>query len=130
MSFWKISILSLSLLGLFFAPVAFAQDAESALNCGADLQLQTTGCNANNATASTSIQNTIKTVINIITIIVGIVAVIMIIIAGFKYITSNGDSGAVSSAKNTIIYAIVGLVVVALAQAIVRFVVNKITTTP
>lgn len=70
----------------------------------------------------------ISQVVNVISLIVGIGAVIMIIIGGFKYITSGGDSGAVTGAKNTILYAIIGLVIVALAQFIVRFVTGKATT--
>jgi len=50
--------------------------------------------------------------------------VIMIIVGGFRYITSGGESGNVSGAKNTLIYAIVGLVIVALAQIIVHYVLN------
>jgi hypothetical protein len=53
----------------------------------------------------------------------------MIILGGFKYITSGGDTGNVTGAKNTILYAIVGLVIVALAQIIVRFVLDKTTST-
>lgn len=124
-------LISFGLLAPLAVPVAVsaAPDADAALQCGADLKLQTTGCDAG-ATAGTEVNNVIDTVVNILSIVVGIVAVIMIIIAGFRYITSNGDSGAVSGAKNTIIYALVGLVVVALAQVIVKFVVNRITTTP
>lgn len=55
-------------------------------------------------------------------IILGAIAVIMIVIGGFKFVTSGGDTNAVASAKNTIIYALVGLVVVALAQVIVHYV--------
>jgi hypothetical protein len=51
----------------------------------------------------------------------------MIIFGGFKYITSGGESGNVTSAKNTIIYAVIGLVIVAFAQFIVQFVLGKIT---
>ena len=69
----------------------------------------------------------IAQVINIFSVIVGVVAVIMIIVGGFRYITSGGDSGNVTSAKNTILYAIVGLVIVALAQFIVKFVLSKAT---
>jgi uncharacterized membrane protein len=69
----------------------------------------------------------IETVINVFSIVVGVVSVIMIIIGGLKYITSGGDSGNVSGAKNTILYAIIGLVVVALAQIIVRFVLDTAT---
>lgn len=62
--------------------------------------------------------------VNIFSIIVGIAAVIMIIFGGFKYITSGGDSNNVSGAKNTLIYAIIGLIVVALAQFIVHYVLS------
>jgi len=70
-------------------------------------------------------QKVLKLVINIISFIAGFAAVIMIIVGGIKYVTSGGDSSATASAKNTIIYAIVGLVVVAMAQIIVRFVLDK-----
>ncbi len=50
----------------------------------------------------------------------------MIIIGGFKYVTSTGDSASISSAKNTILYALVGLAVVSLAQVLVHFVLNKL----
>ena len=61
-------------------------------------------------------------VINIFSAIVGVIAVIMIIVGGLQYITSGGDSGKVGKAKTTIIYALVGLVIVALSQLIVHFV--------
>ncbi len=78
------------------------------------------------AVTQRKINNTIATVINIFSWIVGITAVIMIIIGGFKYITSQGDSGNVSGAKNTILYAVIGLVIVAMAQVIVKFVLDKL----
>lgn len=71
----------------------------------------------------------IKLVVNIFSLIVGVVAVIMIIIGGLKYITSGGDSGNITGAKNTILYAVIGLVVVALAQFIVRFVLTRVGST-
>jgi hypothetical protein len=74
--------------------------------------------------ATTGIGNVAAHVVNIFSIIVGIVAVIMIIYGGFRYITSGGDSGSVGNAKNTLIYAIVGLIIVALAQVIVHFVLS------
>jgi hypothetical protein len=78
--------------------------------------------------AGSKVNDIIKLVINIFSLIVGVIAVIMIIVGGLKYITSGGDSGNVSGAKNTIIYAVVGLVVVALAQFIVRFVLEKVSS--
>lgn len=68
----------------------------------------------------------IEDIINIFSIVVGVISVIMIIIGGLKYITSSGDSNNVTSAKNTILYAVIGLVVVAFAQIIVLFVLENI----
>lgn len=81
--------------------------------------------NPTNCSSGLDLNSIIKFVLNILSIIVGITAVVMIIIAGFKFITSNGDSNNVASAKNTIMYAVVGLVIVAFAQIIVKFVLNK-----
>lgn len=81
-----------------------------------------TGCDDPNNTGGTGIQAAARSITNIFSVIVGIVAVLMLIYGGFRYITSGGDSGRVGNAKNTLIYAIVGLVVVALAQIIVHFV--------
>jgi cytochrome bd-type quinol oxidase subunit 2 len=100
------------------------------LCAGANLNINT-GCNTGGLTdkeADEKVNKLIKTIINIFTFVVGVVSVIMIIIGGFKYITSGGDSGNVTGAKNTIMYAIIGLVVVALAQVIVRFVLKQVTT--
>ena len=77
--------------------------------------------------AEDQINEFITAIINIFSLIVGVIAVIMIIIGGLKYITSGGDSGNVTGAKNTILYAVIGLVIVALAQVIVRFVLERIT---
>jgi hypothetical protein len=68
----------------------------------------------------------IARVTNLIAIISGIAAVIMIVISGFFFITANGDSGKISSAKKTLTYAVIGLVVIALARTIVVFVVGRL----
>jgi len=78
-----------------------------------------------NSTSSADLNTTIASVVNIISIVVGVIAVIMIIWGGLRYITSGGESGKITGAKNTIIYALIGLVVVALAQFIVHFVLAK-----
>jgi heme/copper-type cytochrome/quinol oxidase subunit 3 len=101
-------------------------DFKGELCGGANLTLSSGTCQEG-GNPETKANNLITTIINIFTTIVGIVAVIMIIVSGFKYITSGGDSGKISSAKSTIIYAIVGLIIVALAQFIVRFVLKKTT---
>lgn len=82
-------------------------------------------CTKKGDESENSLNKLLTSIVNIISVIVGVVAVIMVIFSGFKYITSGGDSSKISSAKTTIIYAIVGLIIVALAQVIVRFVLNK-----
>ena len=100
------------------------------LCAGANLSFQSTddasACQGDNTQAASTIDNLITTIINILSLVVGVVSVIMIIIGGLRYITSNGDSGNVTNAKNTILYAIVGLVIVALAQLIVQFVTGRL----
>ena len=58
--------------------------------------------------------------------IVGIVSVIMLIWGGLRYVVSGGDSKKVTDAKNTILYAIIGLIIAVLAYAIVNFVLNSL----
>lgn len=65
-------------------------------------------------------------VTRLIAYVTGAIAVIMMIVGGFMYITSNGDTGKISTAKNTLIYAAVGLVVIATAQMLIVFVINRI----
>lgn len=67
-----------------------------------------------------------ESIINILSFVVGAVAVIMLIIGGFRYVISNGDANAVGSAKNTILYAIIGLIVVFAARSIVLYVVGQL----
>lgn len=78
--------------------------------------------------AATQTDSIISTVINILTAAVGVAAIVMIVVAGFRYVTSGGKQESVTSAKNTILYAVIGLVIVALAQIIVHFVLNKTQT--
>lgn len=122
--------LILAFAALFAPAVVFADDnITSGLGCGSNLSISIEGedCVTDTTGGAERIQGIVTTVINIISVIVGIVAVIMIIWGGFKYITAGGDSGNVTTARNTIIYAIVGLVIVALAQFIVQFVLTKLT---
>lgn len=78
-------------------------------------------------TGGGSLDGVFKAVVNVLSAVVGVVAVIMMIVGGFRYITSGGEANAVSAAKKTVIYALVGLVVVAMAQIIVHFVIRTAT---
>jgi hypothetical protein len=86
--------------------------------------------NASSAVCQSSKKDNVKDivakVINILLYILGAVAVIMIIIGGFMYAVSGGDATAVTKAKNTILYSVVGLVIAILAYAIVQFVIGAI----
>lgn len=68
-------------------------------------------------------------VTRIISIIAAITAVIMMIVGGMMYITSGGDTGKADSARHTILYAAVGLVIIGVAQGIVALIVNSVSTT-
>lgn len=64
----------------------------------------------------------LKTVTNVLLFLIGAVSVIMIIVGAIRYVLSNGDSSQITGAKNTILYAVIGLVVALLAFAIVSFI--------
>ena len=68
-----------------------------------------------------------QTITNVLLFIIGAISVIMLIIGGIRYVVSGGDQAAVTSAKNTILYAVVGIVVAILAYALVNFVITSFT---
>lgn len=120
------------LLLLAFAPVAVVQaqdgpELQTSLCGGAEFLQLGAGGDCDSSVPQDNINDLITSVVNIFSMIVGVIAVIFIVYGGFKYITSGGDSGKISAAQQSIIYAIVGLVVVALAQIIVRFVLFRAT---
>lgn len=109
-------IASLSLAALPLAPLrALAQSAQ----CDGAAAV---GATCNRAALTTPISNVIDTIF----FIAGTAAVIVLIIGGVGYIASTGDPTRITKAKNTILYAIVGLIIVILARAIVAFVVGRI----
>jgi cytochrome bd-type quinol oxidase subunit 2 len=125
----KTTLISLMAAAALIVPFAvpasvYAADLTTSLCAGTGLTLTAEG-NCVNEAAETKVNSTISLALNIFSAIVGIIAVVMIIVGGVKYITSQGESANITSAKNTILYALVGLVVVALAQVIVRFVLNR-----
>ncbi len=75
--------------------------------------------------ASTDVGTLIKTIVNVLLFVLGAISVIMIIIGGIKYTTSQGDSSSLTSAKNTILYAVIGLTIATMAYGIVNFVVTS-----
>lgn len=66
------------------------------------------------------------TIINTLLFLIGAISVIMLVYGGIQYTLSSGDSGKVTNAKNTILYAVVGLIVAILSYAIVNFVLTSL----
>lgn len=62
----------------------------------------------------------------LIAILVGIASVFMIIVSGIRFITSSGDPNTVNGAKNTLLYAVIGLVIAIIAQILVGTVISKV----
>lgn len=75
--------------------------------------------------ATTDLWPAVNTIINVVIGVIGFVAVVVIILGGVSYMTSAGDPGKVTKAKNTILYGVVGLIVALLAFAIVNFILNQ-----
>jgi ABC-type Fe3+ transport system permease subunit len=72
------------------------------------------------------VSDIVKIIVNTLLYLLAAVSVVVIIIAGITYTTSGGDSALVTKAKNTLLYAVVGLVVAILAYAIVNYVISAI----
>lgn len=72
------------------------------------------------------LQSDVTSIINVVIGILGLVCVVVMIIGGVNYMTSSGDTGKVKKAKDTILYGVIGLVVCALAFAIVNWVIGGI----
>ena len=113
----------LLVLGLnFVVPAVYAADCDAS-----DLSVSSGANCAQGDNTPTDLVGTggiFTTIVNIMLFVVGAVAVIMLIIGGIRYVTSGGSQENVTAAKNTILYAIIGIVVALLAYAVVNFVVN------
>lgn len=132
------AVATLAFMGVAFRP-ALAQLECSSANLTAKQQIQCGACDAagttdanGNSTCNPSqsaggVGSTITTVINILSAVGGVAAVIVIVVSGLRYVTSGGKEEGVKNAKNGILYAIVGLVIIALAQLIVHFVLHTTT---
>ena len=119
----KITLALTSLLAVFVLSAAPVGAINVFKECDSNTNKNTSVCKAKDSDDANSM---IKSVINTILIILGSVAVLMIVIGGIRYVTSNGEAAHVKSAKDTILYAVIGLVVAILAYAIVNFVITKL----
>lgn len=122
---FKEILMSLAIVGAIVTGTA-AVTATTAEASPASKEIQS-GANTTGQKGGKSFQQNIKTFINVVLYVLGALAVIMIVIGGLRYTVSAGDSSATTGAKNTILYAVVGLIVALLAYAIVNFVLTQFT---
>lgn len=124
------------LAGLLVVPVL-------ALGMGVFAPVANAACDPTNLTAASGVDcsqatgtpsqlfgpaSIFTTIVNVLLFVIGAVSVIMIIIGGIRYTVSGGTSAEVTNAKNTIMYAIIGLVIAFLAYAIVNWVLGRLPT--
>ena len=132
----KIKVLFTSLMlifGLSFAtatiiasPAAAQKSPEQEACEGSGGTWSGTWPNGSCAQGPRTVTGTIKSVVNVIVFITGAISVLMIIIGGLRYTISGGDQGSITGAKNTILYAVIGLIVSVMAYAIVNFVLKNV----
>ena len=111
-----------ALVAAFVIPTGttFAADSVTTIQNGINAAGGSTGADA------TTLTGVFKIIVNVMLFIIGALSVIMLIYGGIRYTLSGGDSGSVTSAKNTIMYAIIGLIVAFLAFAIVNWVLGAL----
>ena len=82
--------------------------------------------NSNDPISGKDKEGALVKAIQLVALAAGVISIVVVIIGGIEYITSGGDSTKVNNAKNVVLYAIIGLVIITLAQAIVVFVIKRI----
>jgi hypothetical protein len=112
----KRSTLAGSLASLGMATKAFAQNAKETIN--KDVA-------SINPSLSTNLTASVKNIINVLIGVIGVVAVIMLIIGAFQFVVSSGNADSTKKAKDTILFAVIGIVVALLSFAIVNFVLSN-----
>jgi hypothetical protein len=123
-------MISLVATSVFIAPTASAVDPREQACIGAGGKWTPAAppapAKCSSGTAGTNeLSPIIKSIVNVLLFVIGAAAVIMIIIGGMRYVLSGGDAAGTKGAKDTIIYAIIGLIVAFLAYALVNFVLTS-----
>lgn len=125
----KLFIISLTvMLGVapMMAPMYLKAQTANNINCGITGNLSEDCKDA--PSDDGTVTNTIQGAIRLFQVVVGLIAVFMVIFGGLKYITSGGNDAGVKAAKNTLLYAVIGLVIVLIAEGIVRFVLTRFSS--
>lgn len=122
-------ILAFLLLGLcnvvYSLPVAAATNPFSGIQCNG-AAASSPVCHAPTSDPITGSNGVVVKITRLIALAAGFAAILIIIIGGIMYITSGGDSSKTNQAREAIIYATVGLVVIVISQAIITFIVSRV----
>ena len=124
MKFTSDSVLKLSIWGAFAVSAVTQLPQRALAACGDPSGGLNSGVNCGPA-SPVSVPDAIGRVTNLLLYIVGIAAVIMLVVGGLRYVLSGGDSKNTQAAKDTILYAVIGIVVALLGYAIVNFVIGQ-----
>ena len=115
-----VGMLMVGLLGVFTPAVS----AANGINICSNGNENSVYCKNKN-TGETQVNGIIKTIVEVLLTAVGAISIIMIVIGGIMFALSSGDAQKAAKARNTVLYAVVGLAVSLFASAIVNFVFNR-----
>ena len=122
-----VAVLSVVSISAVFAPgvsmAASCTNIANGLQKGVNSTVATGSCGESGSLTG-GINSVAKTITGDFSIVIGAISVIMIIYAGFRYITSGGSSEHANSARNILMYAVIGLIIAVIAQLIVHLVIN------
>ena len=113
-------MLMIGLLGVFTPAVS----AANGINICSEENQNSVYCK-NRGSGETQVNGIIKTIVEVLLTAVGAISIIMIVIGGIMFALSSGDAQKAAKARNTVLYAVVGLIVSIFASAIVNFVFNR-----
>jgi hypothetical protein len=129
--------ITLALLLVAAAPIllpgtSFACSSSAAAGSAASNVLNGVGESGTDCNSS-GVTSLISTIVSILSLVAGVIAVIMIVVSALRFMTSGGDPQKVAGAKSALVYALIGIAIAALAQALVHFALdtaNNVNTTP
>lgn len=116
-------------LGIATAIMLPATSAQAACDANSQINNGINGgasCAQGSSIASPSLPDQIKNITNTLLLVIGAISVIMILIGGMRYVLSGGDEAGTRSAKDTILYSVIGLIIALLAYVIVNFVLKQL----
>lgn len=105
-------------------PVSAVSEASKAV-CQGTLDGSSSSASCTDGSSTRTVQRLLKTAIRIFQFIIGVIALFAVLTGGLNYIMSGGDSGKTKSARERIMYAVIGLVIVGVAEIIVQFALNR-----